>query len=94
MVMTLMVEEMKIQLVEYLAGGHNPSSIAYIEFVTIASFGNATDFGDLTCSKTQGCSDVHGGSIMCKLLELLYYSGGGGGGAASNIIDYFGGNHW
>ena len=35
-----------------------------MEFVTIATLGNATDFGDLTTKRAQagGCnSDVHGG---------------------------------
>ena len=45
------------------AGGQTPSKINVIEFVTIASTGNATDFGDLTQKRRflQGCSDVHGG---------------------------------
>ena len=50
----------------YLCGGNNTSSGANlneIEYVTIASTGNGTDFGDLTAAKekTAGCSNVHGG---------------------------------
>ncbi len=50
----------------YLCGGNNPSSGANlneIEYVTIASTGNGTDFGNLTAAKDQtaGCSNVHGG---------------------------------
>ena len=34
-----------------------------IQFVTIASAGDASDFGDLTTARrlTASCSDVHGG---------------------------------
>jgi hypothetical protein len=50
----------------YLCGGLNPSSGANlneIEYVTIASTGNGTDFGNLTAAKDKpaGCSNVHGG---------------------------------
>jgi hypothetical protein len=55
------------------AGGYIPTSpyVAYnvIDYITIASAGNASDFGDLTYSGQtngasrgfSGCSDVHGG---------------------------------
>ena len=33
------------------AGGSTPSNINTIEFVTIATTGNATDFGDLTVAR-------------------------------------------
>jgi hypothetical protein len=45
-------------------GGNNPSgSTNIIDFITIATTGNATDFGDLLSVEKwfQGCSDVHGG---------------------------------
>ena len=43
-----------------------PSPAAFhntIDYVTIASLGNAADFGDLTLAKYSGaaCSEVHGG---------------------------------
>ena len=50
-----------------IAGGHvapgSASCVNTIQYVTIASTGNATDFGDLTQVMRQmgGCSDVHGG---------------------------------
>ena len=45
-----------------LFGGGYPTSNV-IDYVTIASTGNATDFGDLTVGRNRlvGCSDVHGG---------------------------------
>ena len=47
------------------AGGENGSaSVNIINYVTIASTGNATDFGDLLVvlgNIPGGCSDVHGG---------------------------------
>ena len=44
-------------------GGKAPSSFNVIEYVTIASTGNASDFGDLITAKSQltSLSDVHGG---------------------------------
>ena len=44
-------------------GGRSPSYIDTIEFVTIASTGNSTDFGDLTILQYAGAgaSDSHGG---------------------------------
>ena len=44
-------------------GGHISASINTIDYITIATTGNATDFGDRV-HKTQqhvGMSDVHGG---------------------------------
>ena len=46
------------------AGGSTGSEINNIDYVTIASTGNASDFGDLLDARDrmeQGCSDVHGG---------------------------------
>ena len=42
-------------------GGYNDSTV--IDYVTITTTGDATDFGDLTVARTvpQGLSDVHGG---------------------------------
>ena len=50
-----------------IAGGHvapaGSSTVNTIEYVTISSLGNATNFGDLTeaIKMMGGCSDVHGG---------------------------------
>ena len=43
--------------------GQTPSEVDTIDFITIPTLGNATDFGNLTVSKTQmtGCSNGHGG---------------------------------
>ena len=45
------------------ASANDPRNNNIIEFVTIASTGNALDFGDMTAAKNQvqGTSDVHGG---------------------------------
>jgi len=51
----------------YLCGGRDvdngSASFNEIEYVTISSTGNGTDFGDLTATVNQvsGCSNVHGG---------------------------------
>jgi len=51
----------------YLCGGRDvdngSASFNEIEYVTIASTGNGTDFGDLTAvvNQVSGCSNVHGG---------------------------------
>ena len=49
----------------FVVAGNDPSStkLNVIEFVTIATTGNAADFGDLTQARSQpsSCSDVHGG---------------------------------
>tara|TARA_B100000424_G_scaffold199007_1_gene156198 strand:- start:25 stop:1101 length:1077 start_codon:yes stop_codon:yes gene_type:complete len=44
-------------------GGSNPSVQTEIQYITIASTGNASDFGDLSASKYNGAgaSDSHGG---------------------------------
>ena len=46
-----------------VAGGTAPGNSDVIDYVTIASTGNATDFGNLTVARTvpQGLSDAHGG---------------------------------
>jgi hypothetical protein len=60
----------------FFSGGGEVNNIMYI---TIASTGNATDFGDRTVSKVYsgGCSNSTRGMW-----------GGGGNSSASNIIDY------
>ena len=44
-------------------GGNNGSTYDDIEFISISTQGNATDFGDIRTSTSQsaGCSDSHGG---------------------------------
>ena len=46
-------------------GGYNNSNgeLNIIDYITIASTGNATNFGNLTVDRSYvgGCSDVHGG---------------------------------
>ena len=43
-------------------GNTQPAKTNVIDFVTIASAGNASDFGDLTQARMNvGSSDVHGG---------------------------------
>ena len=45
-------------------GGANPSgNTKPIDFITIATTGDALDFGDLLSTEKwfQGCSDAHGG---------------------------------
>ena len=44
-------------------GGQTPTKINTIQFVTISTTGNTTDFGDLTVARRfpMGFSDVHGG---------------------------------
>ena len=41
----------RIKLVDYFGGGDNPALIDVIDFCTIASTGNATDFGNLTVAR-------------------------------------------
>ena len=47
----------------FFAGGYNPAASDRIDFITIPTAGNATDFGDATGATHEraGCSDVHGG---------------------------------
>jgi hypothetical protein len=44
-------------------GGYTPSASNVLDYVTIATTGNAADFGDLTAAKTSNCacSDANGG---------------------------------
>ena len=45
------------------AGGGGPAAVNVMQYVTIASTGNTTDFGDLTWAGGYRCgfSDCHGG---------------------------------
>ena len=44
-------------------GGLNPATQNTLDYITIATTGNATDFGDLTASRysLSACSSAHGG---------------------------------
>ena len=44
-------------------GGGTPTKVNTIDYITIASTGNATDYGDLSEIRVTlaGCSDSHGG---------------------------------
>ena len=46
-----------------IAGGQTPTKLNSIEYITIATTGNGTDFGDLTVARrfNMGLSDVNGG---------------------------------
>ena len=46
-----------------VGGGVTPSIVNVIEYVTIASTGNAADFGDLSATRKKfaATSDAHGG---------------------------------
>jgi len=46
-----------------IAGGQKPTKVNNIDFITIASTGDSTEFGDLTVARrfNMGLSDVHGG---------------------------------
>ena len=47
------------------AGGQTPTKINVIEYVSFATTGDTTDFGDLTVARRfcMGSSDVHGGLV-------------------------------
>jgi large repetitive protein len=65
------------------AGGYTPSASNVIQYVTITTTGNATDFGDLTVTRTQFPA---GASSSSRGL----FAGGtdGSGGGARSSIDY------
>jgi hypothetical protein len=69
-----------------MAGGASNASGAHpdIQYITIATTGNALDFGDLTrnVSSVSGCSDLTRGLIMGGSAET------GGSGNINNNIDY------
>ena len=45
-----------VALVDYGAGGDTPSNINNINFLTISTAGDATDFGDLVTVKSSFCA--------------------------------------
>ena len=52
-----------------------------VDYITIASTGNATDFGDLTAAKT--------GVASCASPTRALVGGGYNGSAEVNVIEYF-----
>ena len=52
-----------------------------VDYITIGSTGNATDFGDLTASKT--------GAASCASTTRALVGGGYTGSAEVNVIEYF-----
>ena len=45
-------------------GGSSPARLNTLEYLTIATTGNASDFGDMTIARSDwdgACSDSHGG---------------------------------
>ena len=57
-------------------GGYTPSADNKIDYITISSTGNATDFGDLTTTIVYAA----GGASSTRALRM--------GGATVNVIDY------
>ena len=62
-----------------MAGGSSPTVLNRIEFLTITTTGNSTDFGDLTSVR----SNLGGASSPTRGLFL-----GGGTPSLTNIIDF------
>ena len=65
---------------EYWAGGYNPGTVGEMDYVTIASTGDAKDFGDLITPthRLGGCSSA---------IRGLFF-GGGGAPSITNTISY------
>ena len=61
------------------SGYGNSSNV--IDYITIASTGNATDFGDLTVARGHGLTGVCNGTRGC-------FAGGRDDSAGTNVIDY------
>ena len=59
-------------------GGDGSNQVNVIDFVTIATKGNATDFGDLTLA-------VQGGTATSSPTRCVYYSGNRG---ETNVIQF------
>ena len=64
-------------------GGNNPSTVNTMEFVTISTQGNATDFGDMTTAKRGhgNCADrtrgLSGGGSTSNIIEFINFSSTG-----------------
>ena len=103
--MLILVQQEMLQILEIssvsnttrgiIAGGTEPSVVNKIEYITFATSGNSTDFGDMTSTRTQpsGCSDAHGGleAYDPRLIPVGSSRGVWAGGydpSISNVIDY------
>ena len=64
------------------AGGATPTRLNTIDYVTIATTGNATEFGDLIDERASDCSQI------CSHVRGLFIGGENPGPTACNIIDY------
>ena len=62
-----------------ISGGLSPSLTNVIQYITIASTGNATDFGDLTVARTACGSNTN---------NVRSINSGGYISSNSNVIDY------
>jgi hypothetical protein len=65
----------------FAAGNDGVTTYNIIEYVTIASTGNATDFGDLTANR-------NGGAGCSSPTRGLFGGGTNEAGDAINVIDY------
>jgi len=61
-------------------GGYTGSYVDTIDYITIQTLGNATDFGNLTSTRAFGAS--------CASNTRGLFGGGGGSGGYVNIIEY------
>ena len=61
--------------------GGSTSNVQEIEYITITSTGNSTDFGDLTVAKRNPAGTSNGPNERCVI-------GGGFDSAATNVIEY------
>ena len=62
-----------------MAGGLNPSYSNVIQYITIATTGNATDFGDLTVARSACAANTN---------RVRSINSGGYTGSNSDVIDY------
>lgn len=65
----------------YILGGYNPdlsSQANIIQYLTIATPGNTSDFGDLTVARSSGAGCNDATTALCS-----------GGSPSTNVIDYF-----
>ena len=66
-----------------IGGGQTPSDINVIQYITIGSTGNTTDFGDLSVTRSPG-----GATGASSTTRGLFVGGGVPGGSNSDVIDY------
>jgi len=63
-----------------MGGGNTPSNVNTIQYITTASTGNSTDFGDLTVARA-----TYGGRASNQTRGVF---AGGYSGSDSNVMDY------